>query len=228
MIIGQIITYDELRAFAGFQIQQGMNYKLPNSKSIFLMSVREDAQYEDQISDDGSTIEYEGHDEKTSPTCSHPDQVDQPRQTKNGTLTANGDFEKEALGFKNKEHDACKIEVFNKIKKGLWSFCGVFNLVDVAYIQVGPRKVFRFKLELAEYDSESHQAADLRHDRVIPSQVQAFVYNRDKGKCVECGATENLHFDHILHYSKGGTSKNAENIRLLCASHNLSRGNRFK
>lgn len=228
MTIGQIITYDELRAFAGFQIQHGMNHGLPNGKNIFLMSIRENAPYEDQISDDGSTIEYEGHNEKRSVHCSNPDLVDQPRQNKGGTYTPNGEFEKAALAFKNDGLAPCKIEVFNKIKKGLWSFCGVFNLVDVNYFQSGQRKVFRFKLVLCESDSDSHEIVDLKHDRVIPSDIQATVFNRDKGRCIQCGATDNLHFDHILPYSKGGSSKKAENIQLLCARHNLSKGNKFK
>ena len=228
MKINKIITYDKFRKFAGFQIQQGINLKTATGKNIFLMSVRKDAKYKDQISKHGTTIVYEGHDRRRSSTCKNPDKVDQPRKNKSGALTPNGITEMKALEFKNKKHGPLKIFVFSKIKKGLWNYCGVFNLVDVAYVKVGPRKVFRFTLKLVKFNSKSRTAADLKHDRVIPSDIQAFVYNRDKGKCVECGATKNLHFDHILHYSKGGTSKNAENIRILCARHNLTRGNRFK
>jgi 5-methylcytosine-specific restriction endonuclease McrA len=32
-----------------------------------------------------------------------------------------------------------------------------------------------------------------------------------------------LHFDHIIPYSLGGSSKDAENIQLLCAKHNLEK-----
>ncbi len=39
-----------------------------------------------------------------------------------------------------------------------------------------------------------------------------------------CGATDELHFDHVLPYSKGGTSVAAENVQLLCAWHNLEKG----
>ena len=47
------------------------------------------------------------------------------------------------------------------------------------------------------------------------------------GKCVKCCSNENLHFDHILPFSKGGSSKVASNIQLLCAKHNLQKGARF-
>jgi len=65
------------------------------------------------------------------------------------------------------------------------------------------------------------------HARLIPSKVKAEVWARDKGKCVECGSADHLHFDHILPYSKGGTSESAENIQLLCARHNLQKSDKI-
>jgi 5-methylcytosine-specific restriction endonuclease McrA len=49
------------------------------------------------------------------------------------------------------------------------------------------------------------------------------VWKRDGGKCVFCGSRDNLHFDHDLPYSKGGSSLLAKNIQLLCARHNLQK-----
>jgi 5-methylcytosine-specific restriction endonuclease McrA len=49
-----------------------------------------------------------------------------------------------------------------------------------------------------------------------------------KGQCVLCGSKDNLHFDHDLPYSKGGSSLSAANIRLLCARHNLSKGAKLR
>jgi 5-methylcytosine-specific restriction endonuclease McrA len=54
------------------------------------------------------------------------------------------------------------------------------------------------------------------------------VWRRDGGKCVICGASDELHFDHIVPYSKGGTSLVAENIQLLCARHNLQKRDRIE
>jgi 5-methylcytosine-specific restriction endonuclease McrA len=59
--------------------------------------------------------------------------------------------------------------------------------------------------------------------RIIPTNIKLEVWARDGGKCVTCGATDELHFDHIVPYSKGGTSLKSENIQLLCARHNLSK-----
>jgi len=60
--------------------------------------------------------------------------------------------------------------------------------------------------------------------RLIPTEVKIEVWRRDNGRCVQCGATDELHFDHVLPYSKGGTSLTAANVQLLCARHNLSKG----
>lgn len=63
-----------------------------------------------------------------------------------------------------------------------------------------------------------------RDDRYIPAAIKARVRARDGGKCRNCGSTDGLQFDHIYPWSKGGTSKSADNIQLLCASCNLRKG----
>jgi 5-methylcytosine-specific restriction endonuclease McrA len=50
---------------------------------------------------------------------------------------------------------------------------------------------------------------------------------RDRGQCVLCGSTKNLHFDHDIPFSKGGSSLTAANVRLLCAKHNLEKSDKI-
>ena len=64
--------------------------------------------------------------------------------------------------------------------------------------------------------------------RPIPTAVKLEVWRRDSGKCAICGATDELHFDHVVPYSKGGTSLVAENIQLLCARHNIAKRDRIQ
>jgi len=64
---------------------------------------------------------------------------------------------------------------------------------------------------------------ELEHNRLIPTQVKVDVWKRDKGKCVKCGSNINLHYDHIIPFSKGGSSTTAANIQLLCAKCNLKK-----
>jgi 5-methylcytosine-specific restriction endonuclease McrA len=58
---------------------------------------------------------------------------------------------------------------------------------------------------------------------MIPVKIKIEVWARDRGRCAICGATEELHFDHILPSAKGGSDVSAENIQLLCARHNFSK-----
>ena len=58
----------------------------------------------------------------------------------------------------------------------------------------------------------------------IPKDIADAVYQRDGGKCVYCGASENLQFDHIIPFSKGGVTT-IENLQLLCQKCNLEKSN---
>lgn len=60
----------------------------------------------------------------------------------------------------------------------------------------------------------------------IPSAVQVAVWARDGGRCVTCGATADLHFDHIIPVAKGG-GNSEENIQILCRSCNLKKSDRI-
>ena len=104
----------------------------------------------------------------------------------------------------------------------MWVYNGLFKLIDALIETKDRRKVFKFNFKLTDQKLNSEQK-DLKHDRVIPSIVKQEVWKRDQGRCVECGKDNNLHFDHIIPYSKGGSSLVAENIQILCARHNLSK-----
>ena len=49
------------------------------------------------------------------------------------------------------------------------------------------------------------------------------LWKRDQGRCSKCGTKENLHFDHIIPCSEGGSSKDPKNIQILCTRHNLAK-----
>lgn len=62
-----------------------------------------------------------------------------------------------------------------------------------------------------------------KRSRTIPSWVKTFVWDRDGGKCVNCDSRDGIHFDHILPFSRGGSSLLPVNIQLLCEKCNLSK-----
>lgn len=60
----------------------------------------------------------------------------------------------------------------------------------------------------------------------IPQNVKDKIWRRDEGKCAECGSNENLEFDHIIPFSKGGAST-YRNLQLLCQICNRKKYNRI-
>ncbi len=222
-----IISYAELVAEEGQSLQRGMNYKVTPYYSVFLMSVRKNAPYADQIDEATNTIIYEGHDARKD-HVEKPKSADQPQHTPKGTLTENGKFYITALAYKiGLTSEPHKIKVYEKIREKIWTYKGFFNLVDAKIINTGARNVFKFYLQPVEVKKFTKKAVIIPHTRLIPTEVKLEVWKRDKGKCVKCGATVNLHYDHDLPYSKGGTSYTAKNVRILCMKCNLEKGGKI-
>jgi len=59
--------------------------------------------------------------------------------------------------------------------------------------------------------------------RQIPDEVKEDVWQRDGGRCVKCGATDYLEFDHVIPFSQGGANSE-KNVQLLCRRCNLAKG----
>ena len=62
--------------------------------------------------------------------------------------------------------------------------------------------------------------------KALTNEIMSAVWARDEVMCVECGSTDDLQFDHMVPYSKGGSST-VENLRILCQPCNSSRGNKI-
>ncbi len=88
-------------------------------------------------------------------------------------------------------------------------FCG-------AYLEQA-KKLFEYIIY-----SDSEQSTP----RYISKKVRKAVWMRDRGRCVECGSSRDLEFDHIIPVSKGG-SNDAKNVQILCAKCNRKKSNKI-
>lgn len=78
-------------------------------------------------------------------------------------------------------------------------------------------------------DDETIESIDIfkhKTKRNPSERLKVQVLMRDGNKCKLCGITltgDNIHFDHIVPWSKGGETV-IENLQILCATHNLAKG----
>ncbi len=226
----EIISYLEMCQGEGVSLQRGMNFGLSGNHSVILMSIRPNAPYADELQDGGTVLVYEGHDEPRTMLVPDPKRVDQPDRTAAGALTQNGDFYRAAQEAKSGLRPTERVRVYEKLRQGIWSYNGLFHLVDAWRQESNGRQVFKFRLVAveAEEDLSVPVRPDAERRRVIPTYVKLQVWKRDGGQCVICGAKDELHFDHVVPYSKGGSSLIAENVQLLCARHNLEKRDRIQ
>jgi hypothetical protein len=143
--------------------------------------------------------------------------IDQPEYYSSSGLTQNGKFHKAAQDAKAGRRRPERVRVYEKIHVGIWSYNGVFHLVDSWREQDEYRSAFKFRLEAVEGEEDftvPPSVAPVRR-RIIPTSVKLAVWKRDGGKCVVCGASDELHFDHDVPWSKGGTSLTEANVQLL-------------
>jgi hypothetical protein len=85
--------------------------------------------------------------------------------------------------------------------------------------------------ENTEQDGKTSDTVEIAYNhktkRNISERLKVQVLMRDGNKCKICGVTvtgEDIHFDHIKPWSKGGETV-LENIQVLCARHNSAKGN---
>lgn len=95
---------------------------------------------------------------------------------------------------------------------------GVFAVADAVFITTIYEVAVRRANQTIVTPAES-----TRH---IPRDVRQRVWQRDGGRCVECGATDYLEFDHVIPVTKGGSNAD-QNVQLLCRRCNNTKSDRI-
>lgn len=227
MTAGDIITFNEMCTAEGQMLQRGMYFRPRGKHSVLLMSTRRGAPYRDKWEEGGKLLIYEGHDAPRRDDI-NPKLIDQPSVTPNGRPTQNALFLRAATEYASGTRGPELVKIYEKIRDGIWAYNGTFQLVQAFTESDGKRSVFKFRLRLVDESIAEQAVPELPVERGIPSAIKQEVYKRDRGRCVICGARDNLHFDHDLPFSVGGSSLTAKNVRLLCARHNLEKSNKIQ
>jgi hypothetical protein len=210
----EIIDWTELvkRSSGG---QQGIIFGKGEKLTRLLMSKREGAPYLDKELD-GIGIIYEGEDVKGDAQTKKRDQE--------LTIGNRGLFDA-AIGYLEGKRRAEPVRIFEKLSKNRWVDLGELKLVGVSKVFSEGRYVYRFQLSAGEEETELIKTGEWK-SRNIASEVRENVWKRDGGQCAICGSRKDLHFDHIIPWSEGG-SNSEENIRVLCSKCNIKKSARI-
>lgn len=108
---------------------------------------------------------------------------------------------------------------------GIWTSCDHCGDDVKALVFVRERRQQR-KLQHARAVMSADGSPAARRRDPIPSEVKRAVWERDEGRCVECNGAFEIQYDHVIPFSLGGAST-VENLQLLCARCNQSKGARL-
>ncbi len=103
------------------------------------------------------------------------------------------------------------------------------NLIKQEFLEKERKKQLQREVykELLDEGVISNQSTDKDWSREpIPQDIMDKVWNRDAGRCVKCGSQENLEFDHIIPFSKGGANT-YRNLQILCKKCNIDKSNKI-
>lgn len=100
-----------------------------------------------------------------------PKLVDQSEHYASGTLTQDGRFHRAAQDAKAAMRPPERARVYEKIHPGIWSYNGIFHLMDSWREEDEHRMVFKFKLEAVEGEEDLSVLPDAHpiRRRVMPT-----------------------------------------------------------
>jgi 5-methylcytosine-specific restriction endonuclease McrA len=107
-----------------------------------------------------------------------------------------------------------------------WTTAGAYTSEDIKALLFTRQRNRERELDHAHAVLAASTSPAARKREPIPRDVRKAVWERDEGKCVECGGDFDIQYDHIIPFSMGGAST-VENLQLLCAGCNQAKGGRL-
>jgi hypothetical protein len=144
---------------------------------------------------------------------------------KSGKRILDGRWKKKAITVVRSEQKTTPVKMLREGRRTLWYFHDKFywdtDDLEVEDVKALVRRRERgLKQELQTAHSLMRAEANGRPARVgTPTDVRRAVFERDGGRCVECGSNFDLQYDHILPVALGGATS-VENLQILCADCN--------
>jgi HNH endonuclease len=127
------------------------------------------------------------------------------------------------------EQDMRPVALFTRAGRTYWLFeqrvyweDDALTARDVLALVTERRRRLRRTLERAHAALAAEAGAEPRR-RPLPRDVRLAVFERDGGRCVECGSRFELQYDHVIPFALGGAGT-VENVQLLCAPCNQVKG----
>ena len=206
-----IISTSELIAREKVEIKNGMTFRDRGDQiSVFLVLPREGA-FKDAWDEEKGVYVYEGHDSTTQGSGKARDQL---MMYESGKLSENGKFLKAAREYEDGlRKEPLLVQVYEKLDAGVWYDKGIFNLVDGKHIEETGRKIFKFYLTLADAEFYTKDDPDAI-ERMLPAATKLEIWQRSRGRCVECAADEGLRM----------ISVRGKGFELRCPLHGAKRG----
>jgi HNH endonuclease len=123
------------------------------------------------------------------------------------------------------EQQETPVRLLEDGRRALWYFHACFywedeglGVEDVRALVLQRERRQQQKLQTAHSLMKAEEAG--RPTRIpITTELRRTVFERDGGRCVECGSNFDLQYDHLLPVALGGATT-VENLQLLCADCN--------
>jgi len=99
---------------------------------------------------------------------------------------------------------------------------GSYSEKDVMALVRARERRSKQRLERAHMLLSAEAASQTRREP-IPQEVRRAVFERDGGRCTQCGADFDLQYDHVIPVALGGATR-VDNLQLLCGECNRAKG----